>query len=367
MASKALFSPIKIGKNQLEHRVVMAPLTRARATLDAVPTESFVEYYSQRTSRGGLMISEATFIDRLAGGYRHVPGIYHEEQIKAWQKVTEAVHQKGGIIFMQLWHIGRVGSRDLNPNGEQVVSASDIPARGKNYILGGDHEQPRPLTVAEIKDWIERYRQAALNAIEAGFDGVEIHSSHGYLLDQFINSSSNRRTDDYGGSIPNRTRFPLQVVDAIVDAIGAHRTAIRLTPGADFQDVSDDTVVDTWSYLVSQLQHHHPDLAYLHFVQAHANVMVDTFVDQDSVEPYRKIWKGPIIVAGGYSNATEAAMDYAEKNNCLISFGRAFVANPDLPQRLLHHWPLNPYDRSTFYTHDLKGYTDYPFYQSPLP
>ncbi|RCI04936.1 hypothetical protein CU098_012824 [Rhizopus stolonifer] len=363
MTSKVLFCPTQIGRYPLEHGVVMAPLTRMRANADAVPTDLFTKYYQQRTSKGGLIISEATFIDRLAGGYKNVPGIYNQKQIQSWRKVTQAVHQKGGVIFMQLWHVGRVGSETLNPDGEKAVSASAIPARGLNYILGRDHEIPRPLTVPEIQAWVGKYRQAALNAIEAGFDGVEIHSSHGYLLDQFINSNTNQRKDEYGGSIPNRCRFSLEVIDAVSKAIGADRTAIRLSPGSDFQDMMDDTPVETWGYLVSQLEQKYPDLAYLHLVQARASVMHDDFDPSDSLEPFRKIWKGPFIASGGYSNALEAAVDYAEKNKTLISFGRAFVANPDLYNRLVNDWPLNAYDRPTFFVNDPKGYADYPFYE----
>ncbi|KAG1457319.1 hypothetical protein G6F56_006638 [Rhizopus delemar] len=364
MSSKALFSPTQVGKHQLEHRVVMAPLTRMRATSNAIPTDLFAEYYEQRTSKGGLLITEATFMDRLAGNYKNVPGIYNQEQIEGWKKVTTAVHKKGGVIFMQLWHLGRVGSSELNPNREQPISASAIPARGKNIFLGCDFEVPHALTVAEINEWVSKYRQASLNAIEAGFDGVEIHAANGYLLDQFINSNSNQRKDKYGGSIENRTRFPLEVIDAVSKAIGASRTAIRLSPGSDFQDMADDNPVETWGYLVHALQQEHPDLAYIHFIQARSNIMVDTFVPGDSIEVYRKIWRGPIIAAGGYSTHHNHAVEYAEKNGFMIAFGRSFVANPDLPARLCNNWPLNHYDRSTFYTPGHAGFTDYPFYKA---
>ena len=366
MTIQSLFSPIKVGRHVLQHRVVLAPLTRTRATLEAVPNDLLVEYYKQRASNGGLLIAEATFIDRLAGMYIQIPGIYNKEQIEGWKKVTDAVHEKGAVIYLQLGHLGRAGSSKLSPNGEQPVSASDIPIKGINYFGGGgEYEVPRALTVPEIKEWVQKYRQAALNAIEAGFDGVEIHGANGYLIDQFINSNSNKRTDEYGGSIENRARFALEVVDAVADAIGDDRTAIRFSPGGSFQDMGDDTVVETWSYLTSQLQKNHPNLAYLHFIQARANIQGDddTLIE-DTLEPYRKIWKGPFIASSGYSTAPEKAIDYAQKHGSLISFGRAFIANPDLPERLRNNWPLNKYDRSTFYTHDPEGYIDYPFYKA---
>ncbi|CAO3606952.1 unnamed protein product [Mucor hiemalis] len=365
MSTKAIFSPVKIGNSLLKHRVVLAPLTRFRATLEAVPTDLQREYYEQRATDGGLLITEATFISRLAGGYQRAPGIYNKEQIEEWKKVTAAVHKKNGLIYLQLWHIGRAGSKFLNPNQEQIVSASDIPISGKS-LLGNDYEAPRPLEIDEIKAITQDYRQAALNAIEAGFDGVEIHSANGYLLDQFINTSSNKRTDIYGGSIENRARFSLEVVDAVVDAIGAERTAIRFSPGGGFQDMQDDTVVETWSYLTSELQKNHPLLAYVHFIEARAQIHNDSapISTVDSLEPYRQIWKGPFIAASGFSNTTEHAIDLAEKTGNLIAFGRAFIANPDLPERLRNDWPLNKYNRNTFYISTAEGYTDYPFYDS---
>ncbi|KAG2199267.1 hypothetical protein INT46_008809 [Mucor plumbeus] len=363
MSTKALFSPAKVGTSTLKHRVVLAPLTRFRAQLNtAIPTDLQAEYYKQRASDGGLLITEATFISRLAGAYPQAPGIYNKEQIEGWKKTTSAVHEKNGVIFLQLWHIGRAGSKFLNPNQEQIVSASDIPITGKN-MQGGEYEVPRPLEINEIKAITEEYAQAAKNAIEAGFDGVEIHGANGYLLDQFINTSSNKRTDIYGGSIENRARFALEVVDAVVKAVGAERTAIRFSPGGAFQDMQDDTVEETWSYLTSELQKKHSDLAYLHFIESRANFFDTAQVNTvDTLEPYRKIWKGPLITAGGFSTSLEFAEEIAEKTGDLISYGRAFIANPDLPERLRNGWELNAYDRTTFYNHGPEGYTDYTFY-----
>lgn len=207
-ASQALFSPIKVGANTLKHRVVLAPLTRLRATAEAVPTDLHAEYYKQRASEGGLLIAEGTAISPVARAWLHAPGIYNKEQIEGWKKVTSSVHAKGAVIFLQLFHSGRVGSKDLNPNQEQVVGPSEIASPGKN-LHGVDYEVPHALTLDEIRAVKNDFVQAARNAIEAGFDGVEIHCANGYLLDQFINASSNQRTDLYGGSFENRARFPL--------------------------------------------------------------------------------------------------------------------------------------------------------------
>ncbi|KAG2201305.1 hypothetical protein INT46_003882 [Mucor plumbeus] len=356
---KKLFSPVKVGFNNLQHRVVLCPLTRFRSLPGSIPSDLQAKYYEQRASEGGLLITEATLVSPFAGGYPRAPGIYNKEQIEGWRKVTSAVHEKKGVIFSQLWHVGRVGTKFLNPNQDQVVSASDVPVSGKN-AQGIDYEIPRPLEIDEIKAIIKDFAQAAKNAIEAGFDGVELHGANGYLIDQFTNSSSNKRTDIYGGSIKNRSRFALEAVDAVVEAIGAERTAIRFSPGNSYQEMADDTVVDTWSYLTSQLQERHPDLAYVHFMEADAFTK-DELVD--TLEPYRKLWKGPFITANGYSDAPKKAIEIAENTGDLIAFGRAFIANPDLPERLRQNQELNQADYSTFYTNEAAGYTDYPFYE----
>ncbi|KAI8064276.1 uncharacterized protein B0P05DRAFT_554815 [Gilbertella persicaria] len=360
----ALFSATKIGNLQLKHRVVLCPLTRYRATKEAVPTDLQVEYYKQRASEGGLLITEATFISPSAGSYPQAPGIFSKEQIEGWKKVTHAVHEKKAYIYLQLWHIGRAGSHLLNPNHEPTVSASAIPIQGKD-MLGNEFDTPRSLEVNEIKSIVQEYRQASLNAIEAGFDGVEIHSANGYLLDQFLNSNSNQRADEYGGSVENRARFTLEVTDAVVDAVGPERTGIRFSPGGSFQDMKDKNPVETWGYVTSELQKRHPDLAYVHFIEPRSTWLSDD--DQgrsDSLEPFRRLWQGPFINSSGFSNNKDHAYDIAEKTGDLIAFGRAFIANPDLPERLRNGWELNKYDRSTFYTHDAKGYVDYPFYNT---
>ncbi|KAI8372988.1 uncharacterized protein BYT42DRAFT_578789 [Radiomyces spectabilis] len=358
-----LFTPLKLGRHTLQHRVVLAPLTRFRSDEKAVVRPFVTEYYAQRATPGGLLVTEATFISPTAGSYPNAPGIYTQEQIAKWKEVTQAVHDKGGVIYLQLWHIGRASHSKFSPNGEQPVSASAIAIQGKN--LWGDQQQvPRALEILDIKALVQDYRQAALNAVEAGFDGVEIHAANGYLLDQFINTSSNKRSDIYGGSIENRARFALEVVDAIADAIGPDRTAIRLSPWSGFQDMQDDTPYETWGYIVSQLQAHQPELAYVHFVEPRIDFRSEALPDTtDSLDPFRQIWKGPFISAGGYTIDPKLAFERSDKSGDLIAFGRAFIANPDIVERLRNGWPLNRYNRKTFYTPGAEGYTDYPVYQ----
>ncbi|KAI8371873.1 hypothetical protein BD560DRAFT_446644 [Blakeslea trispora] len=353
--TKAILSPIKVGNLELQHRVVMAPLTRLRSSKEGVPTDLQVEYYSQRSSPGGLILTECTAVSSTAVGYPYGPGVYSQEQIEGWKKVTDAVHKKGGHIFLQLWHSGRTGKSDLHPNKEQVVSASPIAITGTG-ILGEGFELPRALETDEIPGIVNDFAQAALNAIKAGFDGVEIHSAFGYLLDQFINTSSNHRTDQYGGSVENRCRFTLEVVKAVTNAVGPKRTGIRVSPGGgDFHDATEESPVETCSYLLSQLQQHYPDMAYVHFMERRQG----KDLEEDLANPYRRIWKGRVI-SSGFSSSVEHAVEYADKTGDLIAFGRAFIANPDLPRRIKHNQPLNPFDYATFYTHEAKGYTDYP-------
>ncbi|KAL0082533.1 hypothetical protein J3Q64DRAFT_1864405 [Phycomyces blakesleeanus] len=370
--STALFTPINVGNSPLSHRIVHCPLTRIRTNADRVPVPLMTEYHKQRISEGGLLIAEATIISEDAGAYRLTPGIYNDKQIEGWRNITTVVHDNGGFIYLQLWHAGRAGVSSLIPGNKPPVSASAIPINDKNTI-GEDSEVPHALEVEEISQIVKTYTQAAKNAICAGFDGVEIHSANGYLLDQFINSSSNVRTDQYGGSIENRARFTLEVVESVSKAIGQNRTGIRLSPWSGFQDVKDNTPYETWGYIVEQLQEKHPNLAYIHFVEPRDDYVSGPnprkdrkeIMEKDSIEPFRKVWKGPLITAGGYTTNPKRAFETAEKlDNTLIGFGRTFIANPDLVLRLKNDWPLNKYDRSTFYGGDSTGYTDYPFYNS---
>ncbi|KAF7367891.1 putative inactive dehydrogenase EasA [Mycena sanguinolenta] len=343
--------PFRIGNVHLRHRVVLAPLTRFKADDAHVPFLPLVaDYYSQRASKPGtLLITEATFIAARAGGYAHIPGIWSLDQIEAWKTITAAVHAKGSFIFLQLWTMGRIGRADQLISEDPTfpyVSASDVPLQGR------PGPPPRPLTVPEIKEYVALYVQAAKNAIEAGFDGVEIHSANGYLLDQFLQDVSNKRADEYGGSIENRARFTLEVVDAIASAVGPQRTAIRFSPWSRYQG----------SFILAV---RHSDLAYLHLVEpriAGSATAEDPVRPHESNEPLRALWAPrPLIRAGGFTR--EGALAAAESGD-LVAFGRYYVSNPDLPTRVEKNIPLNAYDRSTFYLvgeNGPRGYTDHPF------
>ncbi|KAI9492278.1 hypothetical protein BDB00DRAFT_765681 [Zychaea mexicana] len=363
-ASSKLFQPIKLGSAQLKHRIVLAPMTRLRATADHVPTDLIREHYEQRATDGGLLITEATLISPFAGGTPLAPGIYTPEQVEGWKPVTDAVHVKGGVIYSQLWHIGRATSSALMPNNVKPVSASAIAIKGANMATGSDHEVPRALELDEIPQVIEEYAVAAKNAIKAGFDGVEIHGANGYLIDQFINSSSNVRTDKYGGSMENRARFALEVVDAVAATIGSEKTAIRFSPFGGFQDMNDDSPYQTWSYILEQLYSKHPNISYVHMVEPRLNLLGEENAEtSDSLDPFRGKWQhGVFISAGGYTYAPKLAEDVADATGNLIAFGRSFTSNPDLVERLRNGWPLNKYDRSTLYGGGAQGYTDFPVY-----
>ncbi|KAJ6505333.1 NADH:flavin oxidoreductase/NADH oxidase [Mycena sanguinolenta] len=364
MSSPTLFQPVRIGNVNLQHRVVLAPLTRYKADNAHVPFLPLVaDYYSQRASKPGtLLITEATFIAARAGGYAHIPGIWSLDQIEAWKTITSAVHAKGCSVFMQLWTLGRTARADQLISEDPTfpyVSASDVPLEGRHG------PPPRPLTVAEIKEYVALYAQAAKNAIAAGFDGVEIHGANGYLLDQFLQEVSNKRTDEYGGSIEGRARFTLEVVDAIASAVGPQRIAIRFSPWSRYQGMGMDDPLPTFSYVVSQLAARHSNLAYLHLVEpriAGSFSAEDPVRPNESNEPLRVLWAPrPLIRAGGFTR--DSALAAAESGD-LIAFGRYHVSNPDLPTRLEKNIPLRPYDRATFYivgVNEPRGYTDHPF------
>lgn len=368
----ALFQPLKVGNIELKQRIAFAPCTRCRAELNGVPSDRMVTYYEQRASAPGtLIITEATFITERAGGYEYVPGIWSKEQIAGWKKITDAVHKKGSFIYMQLWALGRQASHEvLKKLGHDYVSSSplrDVTDSQAALSQYPNNETPRPLTVAEIKEYVADYAQAAKNAIEAGFDGVEIHSANGYLLEQFIKSSANTRTDEYGGSIPNRCRFTLEVVDAISAAIGPERTAIRLSPFEVFggMEIGPD-IIPTYSYLLYQLElraQKSKPLAYVHTVE---NVFKKTAADGTTfvvhpLEFVRFIWSGIWIRTQGYKRDT--AIEAANKDDKLIiGFGKLFIANPDLVRRLKENLPFNHWKWNHFYSQSNEGYIDYPFY-----
>ncbi|KAG6907361.1 hypothetical protein DXG01_009214 [Tephrocybe rancida] len=368
-----LYQPTKVGAVTLSHRVVFAPLTRFRATKSThIPVLPLVkEYYAQRASISGtLLITEATFIHPRAGGYHNVPGIWSEEQIAAWKEITTAVHAHGSSIFLQLWALGRAADPSVlasesessgTPNAEPYpfVSASDVPEAGKLA--------PRPLSVDEIKEYTSYYARAAQNAVhQAGFDGVEVHGANGYLIDQFLQDVSNRRTDAYGGSVEGRSRFALEVVDAVVRAVGPERTAIRLSPWSQFQDMGMSDPIPQFSHLVTSLRDAHPSLAYIHVVEPRVSGNADReHAAHESNNFLREIWgERPYISAGGHTEKT--AVQAAERNTELTAFGRYYISNPDLPLRLKHHLKLEPYNRGMFYIPGENadahvGYTDYPF------
>lgn len=363
-----LFSPIEIAGRTLRHRIAMAPLTRSRAGQPGnVPTNLNVEYYRQRAG-AGLIITEATQISQQAQGYAWTPGIYTSEQIAGWLEVSKAVHEEGGVIFQQLWHVGRVSHPSFQPNGGLPVAPTAMPVPGKTFIIDetgkgvwGEIPEPQELTTHGIKAIIADYVTASRNAIAAGMDGVEIHAGNGYLLDQFINSNSNHRTDEYGGSTENRARLLLQVTDAISKEIGAERVGVRLTPMGRFMGMGDDTPEETFGYIAEELSKR--SLAYLHLVQPE---IVGTVLDEqhdprwDSImKLLRKRFKGPLILAGGFTYE-KAQTAIAEGRGDVVAFGRLFIANPDLPDRLRTGAALNEPDTSTFFGGDSRGYVDYP-------
>ncbi|KAM0753128.1 NADH:flavin oxidoreductase/NADH oxidase [Meredithblackwellia eburnea MCA 4105] len=358
----ALFTPIKLGNIEPQHRIVMAPLTRFRADEAHVHQDAAVEYYSQRASTPGtLLITEATFIAPQAGGYAHVPGVWSPEQTAAWKKIVDAVHAKGSFIYLQLWHLGRAASPDvLKKEGFEVVGPSDVPFEGG--------ATPRPLTLDEIKGLPALYAQAAKNFVEgAGGDGVEIHSANGYLVDQFLQTTSNKRTDAYGGSAENRVRLGLEVVDAVTKAVGEEKTGIRISPFSTFQGMkmSYDDIYETFSLYAKSLKSSHPNLAYIHAVEGRVAGNADVAEkEQESLKFLCDIWgTKTMIVAGGFT--PESAPKFAEEHpNALVAFGRHFLANPDLPVRIKKGIELNRYNRDTFYLQGpskTEGYTDYPF------
>ena len=357
-----LFTPVQLGSYHLNHRVVMAPLTRMRAGEGNVPTALNVHYYQQRASEGGFIISEATQISPQGYGYANTPGIHSLEQIEGWKKVTKAVHSKGALIFLQLWHVGRVSHPSLQPNGERPVAPSEIAPEGVAFTHEGEKPFviPRALKTEEIPGIVEDYRQAAKNAMTAGFDGVEVHSANGYLLDQFLHESSNQRTDQYGGSITNRCRLTLDVMNAVTAVWGSDKVGIRLSPGSTFGNVEDTNKQALFDHLIAELNAF--NLAYLHLVEPRikGNITINQPQYNLGSDHYRPLYQGTLLAAGGYNRETgnEAiAQGIAD----LIVYGRLFIANPDLPKRFRLNAPLNDYNRDTFYGGDQTGYTDYPF------
>ncbi|KAF7836451.1 putative 12-oxophytodienoate reductase 11 [Senna tora] len=338
-----LITPYQMGKFNLSHR---------QRSYNNVPQPHAILYYSQRTSKGGLMISEATGVSDTAQGYPQTPGIWTKEQVEAWKPIVDAVHAKGGIFFCQIWHVGRVSNSGYQPNGQAPISCTDKP-------LTPQIRTPRRLRTDEVPQIVNDFRVAARNAMEAGFDGVEIHGAHGYLLDQFMKDQVNDRTDQYGGSLENRCRFPLEIVKAISDEIGAERVGIRLSPFANYAECGDSNPKELGLYMVNALNKY--GILYCHMVEPRMKTVGEKVECPHSLVPMRKAFNGTFIVAGGYDRE-DGNKAIAENRADLVAFGRWFLANPDLPKRYELDAPLNKYNRETFYISDpVLGYSDYPF------
>ncbi len=353
-----LFESVQVGSLVLANRIFMAPLTRNRAAADGVPSELAVTYYSQRAS-AGLIVTEATQISPMGQGYFKTPGIYSLEQVRAWSSIVEAVHQSGGRIFLQLWHVGRISHSSLLPNNAQPVAPSAIRANSQTLIATGfaPVSEPLALTANGIQETLEDFRRAAANAKQAGFDGVEIHAANGYLIDQFLKTGSNRRTDEYGGDAPNRVRFLAETVERVLEVWDSGQVGVRISPTSGFNDMTDDNPLETFSVAVARLNHY--GLGYLHVVEPAQNSKGSSEEDLALSAHLRTLWKGLYVVNGGYDRLTgEEALRSGRAD--AVSYGRAFLANPDLPRRLQLGASLNEPDPTTFYGGDAAGYTSYP-------
>lgn len=352
-----LFTPFQLNPYTLQNRIVMAPMTRLRA-IDNIPNSLMAIYYAQRAT-AGLIVTECTMVSPLSLGYINCPGIYTEEQIAGWRQVTDAVHEKGGRIFLQLWHSGRVSHPSLLA-GELPVAPSAIAAPGELHTPIGKvrMETPRALETHEIPEIIEQFRKGAENALAAGFDGVELHGAFGYLIDQFLQDCTNQRNDKYGGSIENRARFMLEVVEAVASVWSANRVGIKLSPSNTYYGMGDSNPQETFGYAINALNRFH--LAYLHLMEPDKVDLANRDV-MNPVTPYfRKIYRGNLISNGGYDHLKGDSI-LKSSGADLVSFGKLFIANPDLPKRFQLDASLNEPDPKTFYGASDKGYTDYPF------
>ncbi|NHB56850.1 alkene reductase [Acinetobacter sp. 194] len=350
-------SPIQFGELKLKNRVVMAPLTRSRATPDRVPTPMMAEYYAQRAS-AGLIISEATVISEQANGYENTPGLFTDAQVQGWKVVTDAVHAKDGLIVAQIWHVGRVSHPDLL-NGETPVSASAVKQAGFVSLLRPKREFviPRPLEIAEIHAITEQYKQAAIRAKEAGFDGVELHAANGYLIDQFLQSKTNQRDDIYGGSVENRARFLLEVVDALIEVWGAGRVGVHLAPRGDEHDMGDEDPRETFGYALEELGK-----------RKIAFFFTREYLAEDSISQDMKQRSGGVPYIANMKLSREDALDLLQSGQAdAVSFGKAYISNPDLYERLVQDAPLNEIKFETMIgTNVAEGYIDYPYLSESL-
>jgi N-ethylmaleimide reductase len=360
-----LFKPLQVGAIPLSHRIVMPPLTRMRAgRADGVPSPLAATYYSQRATEGGLIIAEATQISQQGQGYPQTPGIYTPEQVAGWRNVTEATKSRGAIIFLQLWHVGRISHSSFQRDGGLPVAPSAIPPAGNAFTSNFQRvpfETPHALELNEIKQIVADYRRAAENARQAGFDGIEIHAANGYLLEQFLADKSNQRNDEYGGSSENRARLLFEVLDAVSEVWPVDRVGVRLSPFSDVNGIADTDPAGLYTYVIKALAAR--GICYLHLIEPRVRAGVVEEPNDSSPRSvatlFRPVFSGPLIVSGGFSaESAEEALTAGTAD--LIAFGRAFIANPDLPKRLALRAPLNAPDKSTFYGGGAAGYTDYP-------
>ncbi|KAI0405488.1 FMN-linked oxidoreductase [Xylaria palmicola] len=356
MEKTRLFKPLRIGNVEVKHRIGMAPLTRLRATSDRVPTPLMKEYYGQRASvPGTLIISEGTFVSPSAcGGFPNAPGIWNEDQIAAWRTITDEVHRKGSFIFCQICAMGRAAEVEVaQKEGVSIVGPSAIPINESAAV-------PRAMTIEEIKQMIQDFATAARNAIAAGFDGVECHGANGFLLDQFSQDTSNKRNDEYGGSVENRSRFTNDIMKAVADAVGPERVGLRLSPWSPFQGMKMDNPIPQFSDIIDKASR--LNLAYLHLIESDERGSDDREGGERLDFAY-KLWNGPLLIASGYQSGNAQKLvdeDYPDKDIVVI-FGRHFIANPDLVFRIKEDLELTAYNRGTFYTNSSVGYVDYPF------
>jgi N-ethylmaleimide reductase len=353
-----LFEPVQLGSFVLANRVFMAPLTRTRADADGVPSSLAATYYGQRAS-AGLIVTEATQISPMGKGYSNTPGIHSPEQVRGWSRIVESVHNSGGRIFLQLWHVGRISHSSLLPNNAQPVAPSAVRANAHTHIATGAAQvsEPVALTPRGIKETLADYRRAASNAKEAGFDGVEIHAANGYLIDQFLRTGTNQRTDEYGGVAPNRVRFLTEAVEQVLEVWDSKQVGVRISPTVDFNDMRDDNPLETFSVTVARLNDF--GLGYLHVVERAQDSNGSGEEALALSAHLRTLWKGLYVVNGGYDGLKgEEALRTGHAD--AVAYGRAFLANPDLPRRLQLGAALNEPDPTTFYGGGTAGYTSYP-------
>jgi 2,4-dienoyl-CoA reductase-like NADH-dependent reductase (Old Yellow Enzyme family) len=344
-----LFQPLTIGDVTLSNRIIMAPLTRQRAGQDRIPNDMMREYYMQR-SGAGLILTEATSVDPMGVGYKDTPGIWNNEQVQGWKKVTDGVHSKGGKIFLQLWHVGRV-SDPLFLNGRQPVAPTALAPKGHVSLLRPEkaYVVPRALETSEVKDIVQKYKHGALNAKKAGFDGVEVHAANGYLIDQFLQSTTNLRTDEYGGTVQNRARFLLEIADAVIDVWGAGRVGVHLAPAMDSHDMGDAAPKETFGYVARELGKR--KIAFIFAREGQRENYLTGFLKKEF---------GGVMIANQGLSAEQGEQLLKNGVADAVSWGKYFISNPNLPEKIKNGTTLTPFDPQTFYSEGRKGYIDYP-------